>query len=590
MKTTASVLRNVIAIAALALLPLSVQAQLTWGVSGTGGTGTWNASNLNWYDGASNVIWNSGSANFAGTAGNVTVSGTQNATDLAFATPSYTVSGGTINLTGGSSTIRGVTTINSLLTSTTGATFINGSKTLGGNNVDLDGLITISGTGAAAGVVRMAHSNALGDSAAFADRINLVQSTQGVVLQLNGGLVVSKYITTVGNATIETISGSSTLTGNIVNAGALFFQMGGSSVLTLTGSAGLGQSTFAGFTLQTGRLILDANGGASALGSFRIGGSTTVQVNNVTNPFGSVNTEVRLGTDAGGGTTLALNGGTLANRVNVFATGTSRKIENMSSGLSTISGTIAPQANLALVLRSTTSGTLRVSGHIDDGAFSGTVQVGNASFANSGVVELSRLAGNTYDGGTAVNTGTLLVNNTSNSATGTGAVTVASGATLGGDGFISGATTVNGIIAPGNSIGILNVANDVTWNGGASASSATDWKFELGASNTADLLNITGVGSDFLKGSGSVFRFDFQGSTAVGTFRLVDWAGITNFLATEFSYTNLGAANTGTFAFNGSQLEFVAVVPEPNTVALLVLAGMGGMLFLRKRKSAPVVD
>ena len=51
---------------------------------------------------------------------------------------------------------------------------------------------------------------------------------------------------------------------------------------------------------------------------------------------------------------------------------------------------------------------------------------------------------NTYKGGTAVTSGTLLVDNTSGSGTGTGAVTINSGGTLGGSGTISGATTLNG--------------------------------------------------------------------------------------------------------------------------------------------------
>src|SRR5207244_10659082 len=49
---------------------------------------------------------------------------------------------------------------------------------------------------------------------------------------------------------------------------------------------------------------------------------------------------------------------------------------------------------------------------------------------------------NTYSGGTTVNDGALLVNNTTGSGTGTGTVTVNSGGTLGGTGTIVGDTTV----------------------------------------------------------------------------------------------------------------------------------------------------
>jgi hypothetical protein len=144
-------------------------------------------------------------------------------------------------------------------------------------------------------------------------------------------------------------------------------------------------------------------------------------------------------------------------------------------------------------------------------------------------------------------------------------------------------------LAPGNSIGTLTVANDVTWNGSLLGGATTDWKFELGAANTADLLQITGAESEFIKGTGTTFRFDFLGSTATGTFKLVDWESIasvgggvagTNFAATDFTYTNLGGSNSGTFQFNGSQLEFKAI-PEPSSLVMLI--GGGVCLILVRR-------
>ena len=135
----------------------------------------------------------------------------------------------------------------------------------------------------------------------------------------------------------------------------------------------------------------------------------------------------------------------------------------------------------------------------------------------------------------------------------TGAVTVASGATLGGTGTLGGAVTTAGAIAPGASIGTLAVINHVTWTGAATPETATDWKFELGSGNTADKLAITG---DFLKDAslGSAFRFDFQGSTATGTFTLAEWTGTTTFTAADFSATGLGGGNSGVFAIVGNQL------------------------------------
>jgi len=157
---------------------------------------------------------------------------------------------------------------------------------------------------------------------------------------------------------------------------------------------------------------------------------------------------------------------------------------------------------------------------------------------------------------------------------------VASGAVLGGNGTINGLANITGSLRPGNSIGTLN-AGTTTWLGAATAGTATDWVFELGGSNTSDRLNITG---NFTKNIslGSVFRFDFAGSTALGTFTLVDWSVTTTFSATDFSLTNLGGGNTGTFAINGTQLE-LNVIPEPTTWALLTFA-LCTVLFLRRRR------
>ena len=76
-----------------------------------------------------------------------------------------------------------------------------------------------------------------------------------------------------------------------------------------------------------------------------------------------------------------------------------------------------------------------------------------------GTMELT--AANLYQNTTTISGGTLLVNNTSGSGTGSGGVTVQSGGTLAGNGIITGDITVQsgGILAPGYGIGTLTVGN-----------------------------------------------------------------------------------------------------------------------------------
>jgi len=217
------------------------------------------------------------------------------------------------------------------------------------------------------------------------------------------------------------------------------------------------------------------------------------------------------------------------------------------------------------------------------GTFTQGNAITNSSGAGGGAVGLKKLGTgtlvldktNTYTGPTNVTAGTLVLNGSTTSA-----MNVSSGAVLGGSGTINSTANITGSLRPGNSIGTIN-ANTTTWVGAASAGADTDWVFELGAGNTADLLNITG---DFTKDDslGTVFRFDLAGSTELGTFKLVDWSGTTTFVATDFAYTNLGAGNTGTFAFNGSQLE-LTIVPEPATWTLLALGLTTAVVFRRRR-------
>ena len=115
---------------------------------------------------------------------------------------------------------------------------------------------------------------------------------------------------------------------------------------------------------------------------------------------------------------------------------------------------------------------------------------GAGGLTKSGGAKLTLTGANGYQGGTIVDSGTLLANNTTGSGTGSGGVTVNSGGIFGGTGSISGAVTVNagGTLAPGASIESLDIGGLTL----TSATSALALELEIDASPQADLLNVMG--------------------------------------------------------------------------------------------------
>lgn len=118
--------------------------------------------------------------------------------------------------------------------------------------------------------------------------------------------------------------------------------------------------------------------------------------------------------------------------------------------------------------------TARFGSAIVDGELRGVVSGVGGALNKIGNGTLALTAANTYDGGTTISNGRLVANNTSGSAVGSGDVTVASNATLGGIGFIGteeDASNVivatGGRIAPGSDVGTLTVFGDVSFATGA---------------------------------------------------------------------------------------------------------------------------
>jgi fibronectin-binding autotransporter adhesin len=552
------------------------------------------AANYTWSNGANTSLW--------GTAGNWVGSPAltfNNTTDIVFDNASVVNRGNTVAI-GGNRTIRSLTIGADYATST---------------NATLD--IRTYTTAGAGSPVNLTFAAASGNAS-----ITVAQSTSGaaqVRLGTNGGgnVVLSSNLDLIQNNTFFGPVGfqfDSAITG----AGTINKSGAGLVRLLRVNSGWSG-----GMNINEGNVAVSVQPTAMGTGAWTLGGGA----NNTALSFGKDVTYTNSGgivVAAGAGTrtiqndstngNFTLSGGTIDLSAgkdvtfNVTANGTA---DTMTIG-NAITGTggVAKTGNGTLTLSnsnsyngttSITAGTLRVGNGTDVGSIGSTSAISNngtlvynvgagnrtlaAAVSGTGSLIQSSANGtltlsnnNSYTGTTSVTAGKLVVNG--NSSTANGNVSVASGASLGGVGTIGGATTLDGILAPGNSIGTITVNNNVTWNGAATTGSGTDWQFELGLANYADLLDITGAGSDFIKGTAGSYRFDFLGSGNLGTFKLVDWVDTTNFVISDFSYTNLGAGKTGSFAITGSQLDFT-VIPEPRAA---LLGSLGLLALLRRRR------
>lgn len=416
----------------------------------------------------------------------------------------------------------------------------------------------ISGTGSLqlAGGNFTANWVTLSGSNTFSGGVNLDGSGTRVGLRLGSDRALGTGTVSLTNqlvTLIETLGGARTLQNN--------FTVGNPEIVNQTAANAFTVQSNSDLTIN-GTFTLNSRTNAPGAGTnfnkaINVETGSTLRLGNVTSAGGTAR-ELRL---LGGGGTLEINGdATSLGPITIGDTNSATTLRLGTSGRLS-SGNHAGNItnNASFVYAGTNTQTL-------SGTISGT---GSLTQSNSGTLILSGT--NTYSGATTVSQGMLVVNGSV-----AGAMNVASGSVLGGSGTIAGATAISGSLRPGNSIGTLTVANDVTWN------SVDAWVFELGGAGpslavpgTSDFLSITGTGSDFRKGSGSSWTFDFAGSaTTNGWYKLVEWAGTSDFVATDFTGTNLGSGFSSEFTIQNNAL-YLNVVPEPSTYAMLVLAAVG---------------
>lgn len=296
---------------------------------------------------------------------------------------------------------------------------------------------------------------------------------------------------------------------------------------------------------------------------------------------------------------------TVANNIDLNATvstGTNSigAVSTLTTGTVTFSGTITQQninvaasetmtLDLDSSLITTTTTGLTLTGVISDGAE--TLQVRKVG---NGVATLTNA--NTYDGGTLVNAGVLLVNNATGSGTGTGSVSVTgAGTVLGGTGTISGATTIgNGaFLQPGTGVSDANATFDSAIESLAFGSSLN---LTNGSTSTFQLLNVTAgnydqvtVGGALTVGSTALLKVVLASGfslVAGNQFNLLDWASISTDGDLRDQIDLPTPAQGATLGWDLSLLNSQGIImyaPEPSRM-VLVAVGAIAMLFGRRRK------
>lgn len=484
---------------------------------------------------------------------------------------------GTLNITAGSNVASG---------STAGLTFGNATS-------DANGNVIAPGAGTLVTIGNYSAVNGTGNR-------DLVVNGAGDLTVTGTVTLGNRPVLKSGTGTL-TLSGAVTSTATEATAGNEWDVSGG--VLRLNNAGAL--PTTAGLALRGGVIGLDA------FGNFTRALSTT----------GVANTITWTGSVASG------SGG--------FAAYTADRNVNLGGSVTPATvtwntGGFVPTGSALILGAADADKTVTFQNPIAFANAARTVQVDNGSAAVDGVLSgilsssgtsggltktgagaLSLTNANTYQGTTTVSAGTLFANNSTGSATGTGAVSVTAG-TLGGSGTITPGSangiSVSGVLAPGgalNTIGTLTLDMGGT-SGTVAMNSGASFEYQLGlpggsigAVGASDLLFLAGASaSDFAFNGNNV---NFLNSGALGYYKLFDtssnnentWTGLTldgsGVVTAGLTYSSLTSGLTGKFivgnAGNGGTTGdiYFQVVPEPSAA---LLGGIGALLLLRRRRVA----
>jgi autotransporter-associated beta strand protein len=406
------------------------------------------------------------------------------------------------------------------LTGSNGLTKTNNGQTTGnnilvltGDNSGLTGTLTLDG-----GVVQFSSDLALPGTGAIVcngSYINTTGPALGLFYVGGPALTISRNISVnTGYLTIKQFDatgtqpsiGMLTVAGQISGAGSVCYQAQNPSItnagaiwVTNTGNTYTGATRF-----STGFVHIAGDGCTGAGGGWSFGGAGTLVLE------GDVTNSRHINFEAGATATINTNG------------------HNM-----TLNGPIT-----CLPLASLNPGT-STGGFNKNGA--GTLTLTNPT--------------NLLPGAISVLAGSLIVNG-SFGPSAANAITVASGATLGGSGTLYRNITINagGMLSPGNSPGTMSTGN-VALNGTLAA--------DVNGTSAADLLNVTGT---VTLGATSALNLAVTG-TPSGPVIIVQNDGTDAVTGTFATVTGLPAGVTISYAFSGT--DSLGRVGDGNDIAVI---------------------
>ena len=525
---------------------------------------------------------------FAGTnAGNLTTTLGANYSikTLAINTPEVAINGSnTLNVTSSSSSAinvsaTGNTTINANLAGT-GAGLLksgNGTLILGGSNT------YAGGTSITGGIVVVGSSTALGNSTGAVTLNPGAGNTTTLRSGAAGLTLANNMALSSGTTVFDTNSNNTTLSGVLSSIGAL--SKTGSGTLTLTAN----NTHTGGITVSVGGIALSGSGAladseainlAATATSFDISaitasGETIASIAGVSGS--SITLGLKILTVGGDNTSTTFSGSIGGTGGALVKTGSSTLTLD---GGNTYTGTTTISAGGFQIGNGSTSGSLSTSSTITNNGvltfnrsnniaqgtdFTSTAIGGSGSLVQSGTGNLTLSSANTYSGGTTLNSGTLVLNNST--AIGTGALS------------INGGTLNN---TSGSSI-TLTSNNTQNWNGNFAFAGTNDLNLGTGtvalgnsASRTVTVTSgnltvggvISGTSASLTKAGGGTLMLTanntYNGGTTIsaGTLELAGTAGnlagtITNngtlLISRSGSFTLATiSSGTGSLTMNGS--------------------------------------